>query len=190
MNEPCVTEGVLLDAATLRPRAMLAEPYAKPATVMVTVSVAVPTVMPYLVAALATVGVPLMAPVEVFSIRPVGREGLMLYVPEPTTPLTVSAVAGTFLPKMGDETPYAKPFTVMSSVSVVDAMLFTVAVMVYFVREEETVGVPVITHVVVFKARPVGRDGEMEHAVGAPPMLFGVVVPAFTLRLNVSAWLG
>ena len=98
--------------------------------------------------------------------------------------------AATLRPRAMLAEPYAKPATVMVTVSVVEAMLFTVAVMVYFVRAEETVGVPVMTHVVVFKARPVGRDGEMEHAVGAPPMLFGVVVPAFTLRLNVSAWLG
>ena len=88
---------------------------------------------------------------------------------------------------MGAEVAYANPFTVMSRVSVVEATLFTVAVMVYFVKAEDAVGIPVITHVVVLRLRPVGSEGEMEQAVGVPPTLFGVVVPAFTLRLNVSA---
>ena len=77
---------------------MLAEPYANPATVMLSVSVALPTVMVYFVAADATVGVPLISPVEVFKDNPVGRAGEMLYVPLPTTPLTLLVVMATFFP--------------------------------------------------------------------------------------------
>ena len=74
------------------------------------------------------------------------------------------------------------PFTVISSVSVVEAIPPTVAVMVYFVNEEVAVGVPVMTHVVVFKLKPAGSEGDTEQTVGVPPVLFGVFVEMATLR--------
>src|ERR1700748_1096882 len=189
IDPPTAPVVVLLVIATLRPYCADAVVCENPFTVMLTVSVAVPTVMPYLVVALAAVGVPVISPVDVFSERPEGSEGFTEYVPLPTTPVGLLVAIATYLPALIDELAYANPFTVMSRVSVVEAMPFTVAVMVYFVKALATVGVPVITHVVVLSARPVGSVGRIEHAVGAPPTWFGVVVPALTLRLKVSGWL-
>ena len=49
-----------------------------------------------------------------------------------------------------------------------------VAVIVYVVSGERTVGVPEISPVAVSKARPVGRSGEIDHESTAPPAAVGV----------------
>ena len=49
-----------------------------------------------------------------------------------------------------------------------------VAVMVYVVEDNVLVGVPLITHVEASIDRPVGRVGELEHAVTLAPLLESV----------------
>ena len=49
-----------------------------------------------------------------------------------------------------------------------------VAVTVYDVVEETTVGVPEISPVDVLKVRPVGRTGVIDHDSTAPPLTLGV----------------
>ena len=51
-----------------------------------------------------------------------------------------------------------------------------VAVTVYEVDDETTVGVPLIAPVVVLKDNPVGSDGEIDQEVTAPPLDDGVTV--------------
>ena len=48
-----------------------------------------------------------------------------------------------------------------------------VAVIVYVVNGERTVGVPEISPVAVSKARPVGKSGEIDHSSTAPPAAVG-----------------
>ena len=45
---------------------------------------------------------------------------------------------------------------------------------VYAVEEETTVGVPLISPVDVSKAKPLGRDGEIDHVMTVPPPVDGV----------------
>ena len=52
-----------------------------------------------------------------------------------------------------------------------------VAVTVYTVDGETTVGVPLISPVAASKIRPVGRGGEMVHELTAPPLRDGVTAP-------------
>ena len=49
-----------------------------------------------------------------------------------------------------------------------------VAVIVYVVSGESTVGVPEISPVAGSKTRPVGRSGEIDHESTAPPAALGV----------------
>ena len=49
-----------------------------------------------------------------------------------------------------------------------------VAVIVYVVDGESTVGVPEISPVAVSKARPVGKSGEIDQESTAPPAAVGV----------------
>ena len=51
-----------------------------------------------------------------------------------------------------------------------------VAVTVYEVEVEVTVGVPEMAPVVVENERPEGNDGEIDHEVTAPPLEVGVAV--------------
>ena len=49
-----------------------------------------------------------------------------------------------------------------------------VAVIVYAVSGESTVGVPEISPVAGSKTRPIGRSGEIDHESTAPPAALGV----------------
>jgi hypothetical protein len=49
-----------------------------------------------------------------------------------------------------------------------------VAVIVYVLALEVTVGVPDITPVEVFKDKPAGKDGLIDQLAAAPPVLVGV----------------
>ena len=51
-----------------------------------------------------------------------------------------------------------------------------VAVTVYEVEVEVTVGVPEMAPVVVENDRPAGNEGEIDHEVTAPPLEVGVTV--------------
>ena len=63
-------------------------------------------------------------------------------------------------------------FTVISIVVVVLPPVF-VAVIVYVVKEEITVGVPLITPVEESIVMPVGRAGEIVHETTGPPLIVG-----------------
>ena len=52
-----------------------------------------------------------------------------------------------------------------------------VAVTVYTVDGETTVGVPLISPVTVSIVNPVGRAGEIVHELTAPPLTDGVTAP-------------
>ena len=64
--------------------------------------------------------------------------------------------------------------TTMSTVSVALPPVL-VAVMVYVVKSEITVGVPLSSPVDGSKVRPVGRDGDIDQVRIAPPPTVGVV---------------
>ena len=51
-----------------------------------------------------------------------------------------------------------------------------VAVTVYTVEVEITVGVPLISPVVVLNAKPVGSDGTIDQETTAPPLAVGVLL--------------
>ena len=61
-----------------------------------------------------------------------------------------------------------------------------VAVIVYAVRGESTVGVPEISPVAVSKSRPVGKSGEIDHESTAPPAAVGVSADIGTPLVNVN----
>ena len=60
-----------------------------------------------------------------------------------------------------------------------------VAVTVYDVDDETTVGVPLIAPVVVLKDNPVGSDGEIDQDVAVPPLAVGVTVVIATSFVKV-----
>ena len=64
--------------------------------------------------------------------------------------------------------------TTISTVSVALPPVL-VAVMVYVVKSDITVGVPLISPVVESRERPVGRDGDIDQVKIAPPPTVGVV---------------
>ena len=66
-------------------------------------------------------------------------------------------------------------FTVISTVVVPLPPAF-VAVTVYTVEGERTVGVPLISPVVVLNDKPVGSDGAIDQETTAPPLAVGVVL--------------
>ena len=61
-----------------------------------------------------------------------------------------------------------------------------VAVTVYDVEDEVTVGVPEMAPVVVENVRPFGSDGEIDHEVTVPPLTDGVAVVMATPLVRVN----
>ena len=61
-----------------------------------------------------------------------------------------------------------------SRLIVTESLPVLVAVIVYAVSGESTVGVHDISPVAVSKARPVGESGEVDHESTAPPAAVGV----------------
>src|ERR1700748_1701922 len=135
-----------------------------PFTWMVTVSITVTPpsvpVVAYLPEATALVGVPEIeqSPFTVKPVAVVNAAPLQPVIDPPTEPVVVLLVIATLRPYCADAVVCENPFTVMLTVSVA-----VPTVMPYLAVDEDTIGVPLMAPVEVFKERPEGRAGLMEY---------------------------
>lgn len=93
-------------------------------------------------------------------------EGVRVVIAE----FTVKVGTALYVRADGATTPLTT--SILNDVVVLPAKL--VASTLYFVEEERTVGVPVISQVVAFILKPAGMVGEIVQEVGVPPDIVGV----------------
>jgi len=151
-------------------------------TSMVIVAVSLPpalvAVIVYMVEDTIAVGVPEISPVEVEKVSPAGIEGDIAHVttaPPPVFGVAVVIAVPLVSVKVFGEYAITGGASLIKIVTVSVALppVF-VAVTVYAVEEETTVGVPLISPVDVSKAKPLGREGEIDHVTTVPPAVDGV----------------
>lgn len=151
-------------------------------TSMVIVAVSLPpalvAVIVYVVEDTIAVGVPEISPVEVEKVSPAGIEGDIAHVttaPPPVFGVAVVIAVPLVSVKVFGEYAITGGASLIKMVTVSVALppVF-VAVTVYAVEEETTVGVPLISPVEVSKAKPLGREGVIDHVTTVPPLVDGV----------------
>ena len=148
-------------------------------------AVAVPpvfvAVMVYIVRVNSSVGVPLSVPFKVSKAKPLGTDGLMAQDTNSPEPVMVGesgrsllAVLLIMLKSFGEYAMVGTSSTIVMLMYAVAVPPVLVAVMVYIVRVNSSVGVPLRIPVEVSKARPLGTLGLMAHDVNSPePVMVG-----------------
>jgi hypothetical protein len=140
------------------------------------------------------VGVPVMAPVEVFIVKPEGRDGETARVIGDVPPLAVTGineVAAALAVKVWLEVTSVEESaveTVKANVFALVAPLASVAVTVKLVEDKDDAGVPVMAPVEEFIDSPDGSDGEIARVIGDVPPLAVTGINAFAAvpAVNVS----
>ena len=152
-----------------------------------------------MVRARSSLGVPVMVPSSVLKARPFGRLGLIDQETTAPDPVTVGASGKSLLAVLLIICRSSGVYVMTGATSLTSRVNVAVvlppalvAVTVYVVDGETAVGVPLISPVVVLKARPAGRVGEIDHVATGPPLAVGVtgvmVVPFSSVsELGVKA---
>ena len=137
------------------------------------------------------VGVPEIAPVEVSKVRPAGNVAeIDQEVAAPPLEVGTTVVMAESLVKERVLGVYVTEDGAMSLTAIVTVALplppALLAVTVYAVEVETTVGVPPMAPVEVSKVSPAGSDGEIAQETTGPPLADGVTVVMATPLARVS----